>query len=124
MGVHGAADVIEANPTNLDSDPTSALRRSGRVGNSAGNRSQSWKSRSEKIFCLQRWVVEASLYGKIVAETTQKISQAEFGAKRAIAREEIEKANESPGLKLPSEKHLVRLAHETGQGRAAKVARC
>ena len=54
-----------------------------------------------------------SLYGKIVAETTQKISQAEFGAKRAIAREEIEKANESLGLKLPSEKHLVRLAHET-----------
>ena len=54
-----------------------------------------------------------NLYGKIVAETMQKICQAEFGAKRAIARVEIEKANDSLGLKLPSEKHLVRLAHET-----------
>ena len=59
MGVHGAADVIEANPTNLDSDPTSALRRSGRVGNRAGNRSQSWKSRARKSSVCNGGVVEA-----------------------------------------------------------------
>ena len=115
MDVHGAVDVIEANPTNVDSDPTSGLRRSGRVGNSGRKPlTELEKSQREKIFSLQRWgSLKRSLYGKIVAETTQKISQAEFGAKRAIARKEIEKANESLGLKLPSEKQLVRLAHET-----------
>ena len=127
MGVHGAADVIEANPTNLDSDPTSALRRSGRVGNSSRKPlTELEKSQRENLLSAMVGSSKRSLYGKIVAETTQKISQAEFGAKRAIAREEIEKANESLGLKLPSEKHLVRLAHETPKTRrrCRKVARC
>ena len=52
---------------------------------------------------LEQWLSKRSLYGKIVAETTQKISQAGFGAKRAIARLEIEKTNDSLGLRLPSE---------------------
>ena len=58
-------------------------------------------------------VVEAESLWKNRCRNDAEISQAEFGAKRAIVREEIEKANESLGLKLPSEKHLVRLAHET-----------
>ena len=114
MDVHGAADVIEANPTNDDSDPTSGLRRSGRVGNSCRKPlTELEKSQRENLLAATVGSSKRSLYGKIVAETTQKISQAKVGSKRSVARVEIEKANENLGLKLPSEKHLVRLAHET-----------
>ena len=84
------------------------------------------KSQRENLLAAMVGSSKRSLYGKIVAETTQKISQAKVGSKRAIARVEIEKANENLGLKLPSEKHLVRLARARlrARRRCRKVARC
>ena len=110
-GVHGAADVVEANPTNVDSDPTPGLRRSGRVGIRAGNRSQELeKLQRENLRCCIDHRSEVFME-KSLQKRRRRLVRLSLGEESQ--REEIEKANESLGLKLPCENISCRLARET-----------